>query len=330
MPSPAALEALRGRSTAYPVAHPHAAAGYGQPPEVAAFLAACDGRTRFDDLLARHALSGEVAGVLGSLVWLEHRRDDIAAPSASAPRMLILSATPHAGWLAMGGHVLAQRGSVRPLLVSCFSSVVYDDESEVRAMPFAASAAGRDEGAFCAALFGADTAFLDIPDWASRMALASGEVAENELAIRAAVRLMLQHLIAAEHPADVFAPAALADDPDQRMLFEIALEIFEDAFFTAARFHLYEDIPAAGIQVDHFLARFESSYLDVTPWNADITSQLEQKGALAGAFASSAVPDAEGAIRRASLRNARWSGQPGAAYERFWTLRLAMADREAV
>lgn len=324
MSSLPAVEPLRCRTTAYPVLHPHAVAA----EDALAFLGACDGSTRFDEILAGHDVTDAVAEALGEVVWLE--RPVAGEPAAAGARTLILCAAPHAGWLAMGGHLLAQRHTARPLSVCCFISVAYDDGEDVRATPFEAAMTAHDEGDFCAQITGTETCFLDIPDQASRAALASGTFEESERAVRASLRLMLQHLITVERPTDVFAPAALSNDPDERLLFEIALEIFEDAFFAGTRFHLYEDVPAAGIQVDDFLARFESSYLDVAPWHADVTEQLEQKAVLVDVFRSTCGPAEELALRSAAARNAEWDGRDAAAHERFWTLRLAMPDPEGL
>ncbi|HEV7428952.1 MAG TPA: hypothetical protein VGQ46_21570 [Thermoanaerobaculia bacterium] len=312
------------RATAYPLTHPHAFA----EEEALPFLTACDGMTPFAGILNEHEVTDAVARALGEVVWLEQPPPD--ASSDAEARILVLSAAPHAAWVAMGGHLLAQRGATRPLYVSCFTSVAYSDGSAVRATPFEAAMTARDEGAFCAGITGTETCFLDIPDRASRAALAPANFEESELPVRASVRLMLQHLITTERPTDVFAPAALTNDPDQRLLFEIVLEIFEDAFFAGTRFHLYEDVPAAGIQVDDFLARFESSYLDVAPWTADVSGHLEQKAALVDAFRSTCGPMEEAALRRAAARNAMWNGDAAAAHERFWTLRLTMPDPEGL
>ena len=174
-----------------------------------------------------------------------------------------------------------------------------------------------------AAVLGVEARFLDLPEHAlrhtsdglQRLTLPADEIA-------AALATALYDTVAELAPEQIYAPAPLGNDPDQQLLFDTLLELYEQECFPGTGYHFYESYPLAAshLNVDDFLSRFEGSYLQLTPWSEEITDFLPEKTALLEIFRSRLGLDRRALLLDVARRNARLARLDAGAAERFWTL----------
>jgi LmbE family N-acetylglucosaminyl deacetylase len=289
------------------------------------FLALADGRTPFAEIfgLRPHLLAA--AGASRHAVWLS---SPLAAPQlpAGGPRSLLLAAHPGDVELSMGGLVLRRRHAGRFTLLNCFSRQLATRSPEAFGSRQEVTAIRRDESWLAATVLGTETRYLDFPELALRRQGAAGErvtLPAGELAT--AVKLALHDAIdelAAEH---VYAPAAAGESPDQRMIFDAVLDLYEEDYFPATRYHFYENVPLAAsyLNVDDFLSRFEGSYLGLAPWFEEIDGVLAEKLTLLEIFRSRLDFGSRRLLAEMGRRNAHLARRGADCAERFWTLRDA-------
>jgi LmbE family N-acetylglucosaminyl deacetylase len=333
--APAPLPSLRLLLSAYPCRLPHVSIEGGETylgrlkdPEVGdaerEFLAAADGRTRFAEILARgpHLLA---AGASRYAVWLS-RPLGTPPPPAAGERCLLLGAHPGDVELSMGGWALRRRGEARLTLLNCFTRQLATRLPESFGRRAEVTAVRRDESWLAAGILGVESRSLDLPEHALRHAedgLQRLTLPPEEL--ESALATALCDTLAELVPDHLYAPAALGDDPDQRLLFDLLLELYDEGRFPGTRFHFYENFPPAAshLNVDDFLARFEGSYLDLDPWFEETAGVLPEKLALLEVFRSRLGLDRRPLLLAVGRRNARLARLAAAGAERFWTLRDA-------
>jgi LmbE family N-acetylglucosaminyl deacetylase len=289
------------------------------------FLALADGRTSFGDLLARHPHLLAAAAMTRYAVWLSSPLAPLPRPAAGQ-HGLILASHPGDAELSMGGFLLRHRGTDRFTQLVCFSRQLETRAPEAFPSRREVTAIRRDESHLAAAILGIETRYLDLPEYVMRHAPREAErlVLPPE-EIEAAVRLALYDAIAELAPTHLYAPAAVGGHPDQRMIFDAVLELYEADYFPGLSVHLYENFPlsASYLHVDDFLSRFEGSYLEPVPWCEDSTGVLAEKLTLLEVFRSRLDLGHRQLLLEVSRRSARLERRAAAAAERFWTLREA-------
>jgi LmbE family N-acetylglucosaminyl deacetylase len=332
--------------SAYPCRLPHVVLEQGQlffggllDPEAGAaecrFLALADGKTPFAAILTAEPSAMGAAAASRHAVWLAQPLDRLA-PAAAAragggPRCLLVGAHPGDVALSMGGLVLVRGKQARFTELCCFSRQIETRVPRAFASQVAVTAVRRDESHLAAAVLGIDTRHLDLPEYVlrqtadarDRMLLAPPE-------FEAAVRIALHDAIVELAPDQVFAPAAAGNHPDQRLIFDAIVELFERGDFPGTSYHLYENVPlaVAHLHVDDFLARFEGSYLEACAWYEEITEVLPQKLSLLEIFRSRLDLSFRPLLAAVARRDALLADlPPGSAAERFWTLREAAIYR---
>jgi LmbE family N-acetylglucosaminyl deacetylase len=288
------------------------------------FLEIADGRTPFAEILARgsHLLA---AGVSRYAVWLARPLGPPLFPAAGE-RCLLLGAHPGDVELSMGGFVLRRRGEVRFTLLDCFTRQLSTRIPESFGSRTEVTAIRRDESRLAAGVLGVETRSLDLPEHALRHTedgLQRLTLPAEELA--SALATALYDTLAELAPDHLYAPAAMGDHPDQRLLFDLLLELYEEDCFPGTHFHFYENFPLAAsyLNVDDFLSRFEGSYLDLAPWCEEIAGVLPEKLALLEIFRSRLGLDRRQLLLDTGRRTALLGRVAAAGAERFWTLRDA-------
>lgn len=220
--------------------------------------------------------------------------------------------------------MLGHRGAARFTQLCCFSC-----QLETR-VPSAFGSRGevtsirRDESQLAAAILGIETRHLDFPEFVLRHTANDQERLVLPAAqLETAVKLSLYDAIAELAPSHLYAPAAIGNHPDQRMIFNAVLEFYEADYFPGTRFHLYENFPlsASYLNVDDFLSRFEGSYFEPVPWYEDITGVLAEKLTLLEIFRSRLDLGCRQLLHEVGRQTARLERRAAAAGERFWTLR---------
>ena len=291
------------------------------------FLELADGRTPFAEIFGQRPHLLTAAGASRHAVWLS---SPLAAPQlpAGGPRSLLLAAHPGDVELSMGGLVMSRRHAERFTLLNCFSRQLATRSPAAFGSQQEVTAIRRDESWLAATVLGTETRYLDFPELALRQAEAAGGRAalpaeEPAAELAAAVKLALHDAIeelAAEH---VYAPAAVGDSPDQRMVFDAVLALYEEDYFPTTRYHFYENLPlaAAHLNVDDFLSRFEGSYLGLAPWFEGIDDVLADKLTLLEIFRSRLEFGSRRLLVEIGQRNARLERRGADCAERFWTLR---------
>jgi LmbE family N-acetylglucosaminyl deacetylase len=327
--SPQSLN-LRLSLSAYPCTLPYAPRGGLEEN----FYAACDGSRTFGEVLALSLDADFPPEALESMAWLD--RPLAGEEPAPAPGgTVVIAAHPQDGYLSMGGWLLNRAGAPECHYVSCYSQVAETTRLMEYVTPYEVAAIRRDEAGLCGRILGCRNRFLDLPEFEIRRANAEQETwGGGEKQLGNSLKLMLYRILEEAQPARIFAPAAIGDNPDQRMIFNAMLELFEDAWFPETEFHFYEDFPDSEsyLAIDDFLARFESSYLDVEPWFENATDCLERKCNLLTVFQSLSAHGQSQAMRKIGRRNLLvaddlLTGQPSmktaGSLERFWKLRTA-------
>jgi LmbE family N-acetylglucosaminyl deacetylase len=281
----------------------------------------CDGTLPLREVLSRTDAASLVP-ILGEMIWLG---EPLSAFVLGAERCLVLSAYPEQAFLSMGGYLIKRRAQLDCLNVVCFSppAPASDNSSshynELRL-------ARRDDAHFCARVAGVRNVMLDLPHQALRARLAIGtDRVAHETSIRTLLGGMIYRLIEAHEPRQVFVPAGVGTSADNRMLFDVAVQLFESGYFRTTRYELYEPVPDAAdyIDVDNFLSSFENVYTRLTPWFDDVTGVMPEKPELARALRSCRSDEAGPVIRSVLARNAVLARVPGGTdIERFWNLGL--------
>ena len=178
------------------------------------------------------------------------------------------------------------------------------------------------------AMLGIRCVDFELPDFELRTReIPDGEFPEREQDVENLLRIALHRLIVETKPREIFAPAAIGNHPDHRLVFKIMLDFFDSNRFPGTKIHFYEDIPYAAsyYEIDNFLARFETSYITVRPWVEEISPVLNLKKTLCEVYRSQASPGFTELVERIAVRTAEFlDPPPGAnatrAAERFWML----------
>lgn len=286
------------------------------------FLKECDGRLNLADVAGRAGVDATCVTLCAH--WLLWWGGQVAAAPPSPPaERLVFTATHTGAWLGMGGRLLLETRRRRTAVVTCFGSL--GESRFVEPFPTLAevSMAARDEAAFVARLSGVEQRVLNFPDHTLRERLeASGRTASEE--VPGALRSALLEVINAYRPSQIFAPAALGDAPDGRLLFETLLSLFAEGDIEG-ELHLFEDEPAVRGHrgVDEFLSSFEGSYLTPHEYYVDVTASFPEKASLIDVFRCTADRRAAVPWLQSAERNAALGGDAAARAERFWELNLA-------
>jgi hypothetical protein len=157
----------------------------------------------------------------------------------------------------------------------------------------------------------------DLPDADIRPTLA-----DCDADVAAALRVLIDAVLARHRPLQLFAPAALGPSGDARILFDAVLSLYVEGMIEA-EVNFFEDAPAVRgyRQVDEFLSRFEGAYLDVRERYVDVSATFTRKSALIDAFRCAIDPHEPARWQESAERSARISGAAGARHsERYWAL----------
>ncbi len=294
------------------------------------FLELADGRTPFADILGQRPWLMAAAGMSRHAVWLPSALEPQAA---AGPRCLVLGAHPGDAELSMGGFLLNRRGAARFTLLNLFSRQIETRVPDAFGSRVQVTAVRRDESALAAIMTRIETLHRDLPEYVLRQTGNEDErMPMPGQDVETAVRIALYDAMAELAPEHVYAPAAIGNHPDQRLLFDAVLELFEEDCFPGVSYHLYENVPLAAsyLNVDDFLSRFEGSYLDPEPWFEDVTGVLAEKLTLLEIFRSRLDLASRRLLLEIARRNARLERHGlarhsdagmDAGLERFWTLR---------
>jgi LmbE family N-acetylglucosaminyl deacetylase len=286
-----------------------------------------DGATTYADLIDRNPAYENLSSFMDHLVWwdrpLEKRR---LAPRGGD---LVISAHPDDVEFSMGGWLIRQRNRREITHAICFSQLSDTRLPEAFLSPCEVTAVRRSESTMTARMLGLCNVEFNLPDFGLRNRDQPPD--QFEPRERAAARLLgieLCRLIERTAPHTIFAPAAIGNHPDHRIVFDAMLEIFEADRFPGTTIHFYEDVPysAQYRHIDSFLSRFETSYIAVRPWVEDISDALALKLTLCDVYRSQAWPNQRELLEAIAVRTAEFaeprdqSGGAITAAERFWTL----------
>ena len=285
------------------------------------FCRHCDGQTLFGELKAHLPDPEDLAQVLPFLVWLDRPLGENRA-GAEGERILILAPDGQEGFLSMGAYLFNRRGQLRGTYVTCFSQTTPKPRCRDD-IPVSQTTAMRvDETNFCARILGLETRFLGLPEHSER----SQAHEAHEVCHTKTLSLHLYNLIEELQPDQVFAPAALAGHPDQRMISTIVQDFFEQGYFSCG-WSLYEDFPACCtyLNVDNFLARFEHGSVEVRPYVEAVGEAETGKGMLLEIARSRYEPEEKRRLRVTAQNQAFYEQPdqplipPAGALERFWS-----------
>jgi len=286
-----------------------------------------DGGTKYADLIEQNPEYENLSGFSDYLVWwdrpLEH---ECRAPDGGG--CLVISAHPDDVELSMGGWLIQQRDRREITHAICFSQVGYTQLPEAFPSACEATTVRRAEATLASAMMGVYTVDFNLPDFELRSRGGdTDQHTERQQAAAEILRMELHRLIAKTAPQTIFAPAAIGNHPDHRIIFDAVVDVFDMNCFPGTSVHFYEDVPySAHYQhIDSFLARFETSYLTVRPWVEDISGVLELKQTLCDVHRSQCWPGQRELLKAIAVRTAEFIEPPeidGAvrAAERFWTL----------
>lgn len=297
-------------------------------PEIR-FSAACNGSLSYGDLLESYPECEMLVDSLPYLVWWDGPlTGDSGTTASSTGTSLVISPHPDDAEISMGGWLLNRRKQEAVSHVVCFSQSEHCRYPEAFPTPCEVSAVRADEVNLGAKLLGNSVTMLGFPESSLRNAL---DPDEEPPALDKILKPILVEEITRAAPGHIFAPAAVGNHPDHRLIFDVVLELFEENRFPGIKFHFYEDLPyaASHLEIDDFLARFENAYLSVSPWFEDINGVFHLKQMLAEVFRSQFSPAVGEMVKKIACRNAFLA--PGkktadkiakeiAAAERFWTL----------
>jgi hypothetical protein len=184
----------------------------------------------------------------------------------------------------------------------------------------------RDEIALAARLSGLQRAVLDLPDQVLRETLAC-EGHDSEVNVVQTLRSALLNIFEQDRPCEIFAPAAIGETADGRLLFDTVLSLFAEGHI-AGELHLYEDEPAVlgERQIDEFQSRFESSYLGLSEYFVDIGAHFAEKLSLIEIFRAGLDQGLDRLWPQSARRNAWLCGAGVGAAERFWKVDVASIE----
>ncbi len=324
---------LRAKRDAYPICLPHYALheeavwqGEEWVREMRAGEAGlaerCDGTQTLRALMDQAPGRARAAATARYLAWWPWPVASAPPPAPARAETIVLAPHPDDAELSMGGWLAQQEHPASCLVVVCFGTLAHTINGTAFPDATAVSHVRAQEATLASRMTGVPVEVLDYPEFSIRHGLTPAALMPaREHHLGAALRRRLYALLQAHQPARVFGPAAIGTHPDHRLLFEIMLELFDEDCFPETRFDLYEEAPYAARYeaVDDFLARFDGSYLSVTPWPADITEVLPEKGALAGVFHSQFKPGIAEVVANIAARNAQRFGRTGGV-EVFWEL----------
>src|SRR5215471_8595916 len=329
-------EPLTLQAAAYPclapiVAHTPEATFLGRlpldplPPNELELVPGFDGTTSYGELVQKTPAYRNIDAFLDYLVWWDQPLRSPDAPVEGG--CLVISPHPDDSEFSMGGWLVKHRDRRNVTHAVCFSHVAYTQFPEAFPSACEASAVRRSESRLAASMLGLHNVDFEFPDFEIRMREPEELFAMREQELQKLLKIELYRLIANTRPAEIFAPAAIGNHPDHRLVFDIILDFFDAQRFPETKLHFYEDVPysASYYEVDSFLARFETSYITVRPWTEEISSVLDLKTALCEVYRSQAVPGLLGTIENIARRTGEFlDPQPEAAApraaERFWTL----------
>jgi hypothetical protein len=289
----------------------------------ASFLNACTGQFSLANAAGIAGVDPTcVARVASWLLWWRQAVEASPQPRRRVDR-LVLSATYPGAWLGMAGRLLMEAWAKPTAVITCMGSL--GDTRFIDAFPTlaAVSMVCRDEVAFVARLAGVQQSVLDFPDEDLRARMLAegrdiGPLVEDTL------RASLLRILEEHQPAQIFAPAAMGESCDNRLLFDILVSLFAEGSI-GGELHLYEDEPATEghRQVDEFLSRFEGSYLRPSEYFVDVTSSFAERLSVMDVFRGSMDQDLAGPWSQSAQRNALLAGLSGGIAERFWELNIA-------
>jgi hypothetical protein len=272
--------------------------------------------------------AADFAQVIDSIIWLD---EPLLEPVAGGERQLILTAAPEHALLSMGGYLLNRRGRL-----DCLNAVCFSPTSSLRSAPALVTfneelLARRDDANLWASAAGFRNSYFDLPAHSVRELTSTGEDRlASEKSVRSILNALIYRLIERHRPTHVFAPAAIGQNPDVRLLFEAALQIFENGYFPETSFHIYEPLPeaAAYIEVDSFLSSFENEYVRARGWFDDVTEVTPRKRHLMSLIRTQQTSDElVPLMNRIAARNSILSHRSDdASAERFWALELTFGS----
>lgn len=286
----------------------------------------CDGLTSYEELIEKDPEYKEIPNLLEYLVWSDTALCD--SPQGERETWLVISPHPDDAELSLGGFILNHRERIHFAHLVCFSRVIRTRFPDSFPTAAEASAIRKDESFMAARMAGLSNSFLDFPE-AFLRSVDSAEAGPmvDEGDISSLLRMSLFEVISQQKPTRIFAPAAIGNHPDHRMVFDIVVELFEQGHFPESAITFYEDTPycASHLAIDDFVARFENSYFRPRAQFEDISKTLRGKLMLSAVYRSQFSRDIQRVITGIAERNAHLA-TPGAppnqtlAAERLWTL----------
>lgn len=180
-----------------------------------------------------------------------------------------------------------------------------------------------------ARLAGVEQSVLDFPDEDMKARLLF-EGRDIEQMVENTLRASLLRIIEERRPSQIFAPCALGESADNKLLFNILLSLYAEGSIEG-ELHFYEDTPATQghRQVDEFLSRFEGSYLALSEYFVDVTPSFAEKLSLMDVFRGSVVQDTATIWSHSAQRNAVLAGLPSGIAERYWKLDVASFEGDS-
>ena len=298
------------------------------PAEIT-LAAGLDGSTAYGELVERTPSYREISPFLDHLIWWDRPLSNNPQTSNGVP-CLVISPHPDDAEFSMGGWLIKQRDQQEFVHAICFTQLAYTQFPDAFPSTCEVSAVRKSEARMTGTMLGLRSVDFQFPDFDVRTReIPEEEFREREQDVENLLRIALHRLIAETKPREIFAPAAIGNHPDHRLVFKIMLDFFDANRFPGVKIHFYEDIPYAAsyYEIDNFLARFETSYITVRPWVEEISPVLNLKRTLCEVYRSQASPGFSELIDRIAARTAEFLPLPDGrgsvtsrAAERFWTL----------
>lgn len=236
----------------------------------------------------------------------------VAGDLQKSKRVLVISPTPQAGYLAAGG-TIAKWTDAEVLHLVCFSqtkdSVFPDFFSSVAGV----SAIRRDEGEICAAICDCKNHFLNYPAYSLRTQdWSTASSPEYPWDLAAVLQAALYRIIRQYAPSVILAPAAIGDHPDHSMITRIIIDFFKQDFFKDTRFLLYQDFPYAVAynMVDDFLWKTENCFVRIKDHFEDVSGQMVLRDLLSTVYFSALAASDRSLVRHIARRNLQACADP--------------------